>query len=310
VRVIVTGGCGYVGSVLVPKLLNAGHTVKVVDLQWFGNHLEAHERLTVLKADFRTIEPECDAVIHLAAIANDPTGELDPALTWETNALGTMELAGRSKRCGVKHFIYASSGSVYGISDAPQVTEDLPLYPLSAYNKTKMVAERVVLSYRDNMVVQVVRPATVCGVSPRQRLDVVVNMLTAEAALQKNIVLNTPNAIRPHIHIQDMCGLYVWLLEHPEVHGVYNAGFENQTVAETAELVRAIVGDYVTIESAESKDIRSYRLNSDKLLNAGFTPKWDVEDAIRDVSTMLAIGRIQDTDACYNIRTMKCLQLA
>jgi nucleoside-diphosphate-sugar epimerase len=305
-RVIVTGGCGYVGSVLVPKLLNAGHTVKVVDLQWFGNHLEAHERLTVLKADFRTIEPECDAVIHLAAIANDPTGELDPALTWETNALGTMELADRSKRCGVKHFIYASSGSVYGISDALNVTEDLPLYPLSAYNKTKMVAERVVLSYRDNMVVQVVRPATVCGVSPRQRLDVVVNQLTAEA-MRGMLTIKTPHAVRPHIHIADMCDLYVWLLHHPEAQGVYNAGFENQTVLATAELVREIVRN-VPVATAESKDNRSYRLNSDRLLAAGFRPKFTVSDAIKEVSEKLR--GFDDSDICHNIRTMKCLQLA
>ena len=147
-RVLVTGGCGYVGSVLVPKLLAAGHLVRVVDLQWFGNYLVQHPCLTVEQADFRQCEVNEDAVIHLAAIANDPHGDLDPKLTWETNALGTMQLADKAARSGVKQFIYASSGSVYGISDAPQVTEDLPLFPLSEYNKTKMVAERVVLSYK------------------------------------------------------------------------------------------------------------------------------------------------------------------
>ena len=311
-HILVTGGCGYIGSVLVPKLLAADHKVTVVDLQWFGNHLEPHERLEVIKANFSTFYPYyVDAIIHLAAIANDPTGDLDPRLTWETNALGTMQLADMAKRCGVKHFIYASSGSVYGVSEAEQVTEDLPLVPLSAYNRTKMVAERVVLSYRDDMVVQVVRPATVCGVSPRQRLDVVVNQLIAEA-VSGGLILKTPNAIRPHIHIEDMCDLYLWLLEHPECQGVYNAGFENQTVAQTAELVRYFVSylvGNVQVETAQSNDKRSYRLNSDKLMAAGFRPKFTVSDAIRDVAKKLADG-FEDSDICHNIRTLKCLQLA
>lgn len=300
---MITGACGYIGSVLVPKLLSFGYKVTAVDLQWFGNHLAPHDRLTVLKEDFRAVEPKADAVIHLAAIANDPSGELDPTLTWETNALGTMELSDKARRCGVQQFIYASSGSVYGVSDAERVTEGLPLYPLSAYNKTKMVAERVVLSYSDDMVVQVVRPATVCGRSPRQRLDVVVNQLTAEA-MRGKLILKTPHAVRPHIHIQDMCDLYLWLLAHREVRGVYNAGFQNQTVAHTAELVREIVGA-VPIEHGESKDIRSYRLNSDKLLAAGFRPRYTVADAIREMANGL-----EDSDNCYNIRRLKCLQIA
>src|SRR3990167_7493733 len=175
-KILVTGGCGYKGSVLVPKLLDYGHKVAVVDIMWFGNALIPHQNLQVIEADIRYPEDSwfvgVEAVIHLASVANDPCTDLDPKLSWETSALGTMLLADRAVKHGVKKFIYASSGSVYGISDALHVVEDTPLLPISEYNKAKMVAERVLLSYADKMIVQIVRPATVCGYSPRMRLDV------------------------------------------------------------------------------------------------------------------------------------------
>ena len=213
-RICLTGGCGYIGSVLVPKLLKLGHVVRVFDIQWFGNYLEPHPRLNVIKADIRKPFPigQADAVIHLAAIANDPTGNLDPKLTWEVNALATMQLADRAMRDGVRQFLYASSGSVYGVSDAPNVTEDLPLVPLSEYNKTKMVAERAVLSYSDRMAVQILRPGTVCGVSPRMRLDVAVNSITMQALEEGTITIQGGGQIRPNIHIEDMTDLYLLIL--------------------------------------------------------------------------------------------------
>lgn len=277
---------------------------------WFGNYLPQHKRLFVWKDDFRNwTRLDVDAVIHLAAIANDPSGELDPRLTWETNALGTMELARTAAKCGVKQFIYASSGSVYGISDVPKVTEEVEPFPLSDYNKTKIVAERCVLSYADKMAVQIVRPATVCGWSPRMRLDVVVNQLVSEA-FKGDLVVKTPLAIRPHIHIDDMTDLYCWMLEHPKVTGIYNAGFENYSVGTVAETVRALVKSVPLTLSTESNDPRSYRLNSDKLLKAGFKPNYTVEHAIKEVASRFQMGTLKDTDECHNVRHLKNLLAA
>ena len=169
-RVVVTGGCGYKGSILIPKLLERGYDVVALDTMWFGNFLPKHSNLIVKNIDVRNIDeidlyPE-DIIIHLSSVANDPCGDLNPKLTWEISALATMQLADKAARNGVKRFIYASSGSVYGIKDEEHVTEDLELKPISEYNKTKMVAERVLLSYSDQMTVQMIRPATVCGLSP------------------------------------------------------------------------------------------------------------------------------------------------
>ena len=181
-NILITGGCGYKGSVLIPSLLADGHTVTNIDTQWFGNSLPEHEKLINIKLDIRNTNDlpldGIDAVIHLANIANDPAVELNPNLSWEVNVLAGQQLADKAVRAGVRHFLFASSGSVYGVKDEPKVTEELELVPISTYNKTKMVAERVFLSYTDSMQVHCIRPATVCGLSPRMRLDVSVNMLT------------------------------------------------------------------------------------------------------------------------------------
>ena len=181
-NLLVTGGCGYKGTVLIPLLLADGHNVTSIDTQWFGDELPDHPKLTNLKLDVRDTDEipmdGVDAVIHLANIANDPAVELNPTLSWEVNVLAGQQLADRAVRAGVKQFLFASSGSVYGVKEEPNVTEDLSLVPISVYNKTKMVAERVFLSYADQMKVHCIRPATVCGLSPRMRLDVSVNMLT------------------------------------------------------------------------------------------------------------------------------------
>ena len=170
-HVFVTGGCGYKGTVLVPKLLALGHKVTAFDIQWFGDFLNPHPNLKVVRGDVRNIDEidlsGIDAIIHLSSVANDPCSDLDPKLTWEISCLATMQLADKAARQGIERFIYASSGSVYGVSDAPDVTEDLELSPLSEYNKTKMCGERILLSYANDMVVQIIRPATVCGYSPR-----------------------------------------------------------------------------------------------------------------------------------------------
>ena len=187
---------------------------------WFGNFLKPHPKLKVVKGDIRNIDDVdldgVDAIIHLSSVANDPCGDLDPKLTWEISALATMQLADKAVRSGIKRFIYASSGSVYGIKDEQQVTEDLELKPISEYNKTKMVAERVLLSYADDMAVQIVRPATVCGYSPRMRLDVSVNMLTMQALAIDKITVFGGKQMRPNIHIDDITDLYLFMLDHPE----------------------------------------------------------------------------------------------
>src|SRR5690606_34197093 len=204
-----------------------------------------------------------DAIIHLSSIANDPCGDLDPKLTWEVACLATMRLADKAVRQGVKRFIYASSGSVYGLKDEEKVTEDLELVPLSEYNKTKMVAERVLLSYGDEMVVQIVRPATVCGLSPRMRLDVSVNMLTMQALTKGAITVFGGKQARPNIHIDDITDLYLFMLDHPELRGIYNAGFENLSIMEIGERVTRHVPARIIV--TETNDPRSSRVNSDKL---------------------------------------------
>jgi nucleoside-diphosphate-sugar epimerase len=306
-KILVTGGCGYKGTVLVPKLIAKGHDVVAFDIQWFGNHLPEHPALTVVKGDIRNINEVdltgIDAIIHLSSVANDPCGDLNPQLTWEISCLATMQLADRAKRLGIKRFIYASSGSVYGVSDEPQVTEDLELFPLSEYNKTKMCGERIVLSYAGDMVVQIVRPATVCGFSPRMRLDVSVNMLAMQALTKGRITVFGGEQTRPNIHIQDITDLYIFLLEHPEHTGVYNAGFENLSIMEIARMVAEHVNAEIVV--TPSNDPRSYRVNSDKLLATGFRPKHTVEDAIKEIVGMYRQGALKDEDHYHNLKWMQ-----
>jgi nucleoside-diphosphate-sugar epimerase len=307
-KILVTGACGYKGSVLVPKLLAQGHQVTAIDIMWFGNFLKPHANLTVIQADIRHVQDEwfhdVNAIIHLASVANDPCTELDPKLSWEVSALATMQLADRAVKYGVKQFIYASSGSVYGVSEEPKVTEDTPLNPISEYNKAKMVAERVMLSYANDLIVQIVRPATVCGYSPRMRLDVSVNMLTMQALTKKLITVFGGDQTRPNIHIDDITDLYLFLLEN-KVAGVFNAGFENLSILEIANMVTATVP--ADIKVSESNDPRSYRVNSDKLLGIGFKPKKTVKDAINEMIAQFQQGLLLDEDRFYNIRTMKAL---
>lgn len=306
-RILVTGGCGYKGTVLVPKLIAQGHEVVAFDIQWFGNFLPEHPNLTVVQGDIRDIDAVdltgIDAIIHLSSVANDPCGDLNPKLTWEISCLATMQLADRAKRRGIKHFIYASSGSVYGVSDEPEVTEDLELFPLSEYNKTKMCGERIVLSYAGDMVVQIVRPATVCGFSPRMRLDVSVNMLTMQALTKGRITVFGGEQTRPNIHIQDITDLYIFLLEHPEHTGVFNAGFENLSIMQIAKMVAEQVGAEISV--TPSNDPRSYRVNSDRLLATGFRPKYTVEDAIKEIAGMYSQGALKDEDKFHNLKWMQ-----
>jgi nucleoside-diphosphate-sugar epimerase len=306
-KILVTGACGYKGHILVPKLLARGFRVVALDTQWFGNYLSAHPNLTIVKSDVRDIEKisldDIECIIHLSSIANDPCGDLNPKLTWEISALATMQLADRAKRAGIKRFIYASSGSVYGIKDELDVTEDLDLKPISEYNKTKMVSERVLMSYQDDMVVQIVRPATVCGFSPRMRLDVSVNLLTMQALSKGKITVFGGEQVRPNIHIDDITDVYLHLIDHPEFSGIYNAGFENISILDIAKLVIKHIP--VEIVVTESNDPRSYRINSDKLLATGFKPRKTVEDAIGEIVNAYKANTLKDEDRFYNLRWME-----
>ena len=306
-NVFVTGGCGYKGTVLVPKLLERGYKVHVLDAQWFGNFLPTHPNLTITKGDVRDIESinlqSVDTVIHLSSVANDPCGDLDPKLTWEISALATMQLADKAVRQGVKQFIFASSGSVYGIKDEDQVTEDLELKPISEYNKTKMVSERVLLSYQDDMMVQVIRPATVCGMSRRMRLDVAVNLLTMQALEKGKITVFGGDQARPNIHMDDITDVYLHFMDHPEHTGVFNAGFENITILDIANLITKYIP--VEIIVTESNDPRSYRINSDKLLATGFKPKKTVEHAVEEIIESYRSGVLKDEDHFYNLKWMQ-----
>jgi nucleoside-diphosphate-sugar epimerase len=306
-KILVTGGCGYKGHILIPKLLKMNHIVEVIDTQWFGNFLLTHENLKVYKKDIRDLEDfsfqNMDCIIHLASIANDPSGDLNPKLTWEVNALATMQLADKAARAGVKRFIYASSSSVYGIKEEEHVTEDLDLNPITEYNKTKMVAERVLLSYRNQMVVQIIRPATVCGFSPRMRLDVSVNILTKHAFKNKLITVYGGSQVRPNVHIEDLIDVYIHFLENPQFHGIYNVGFENISILDIANKVCKYLP--AKIEITESNDPRSYRVNSDKLLATGYKPKKTVEDAIKEMILKFESGEIQDSPQSNTVEWMK-----
>lgn len=306
-KILVTGATGYKGTVLVPKLLAAGHSVIAFDIMWFGNFLEPHPNLQIVRGDVRDIDTVplagVDCIVHLSSVANDPCGDLDPKLTWEISALATMQLADQAKRKGVRQFIYASSGSVYGVKDEPQVTEDLELKPISEYNKTKMVGERVLLSYAGDFAVQIVRPATVCGLSPRMRLDVSVNMLTMQALSRGHITVFGGKQTRPNIHMDDITDVYLHLLAHPEITGIFNAGFENISILDIAERVARHVPAKITV--TESNDPRSYRINSDKLLATGFRPRKTVEDAIREIVAAHQAGRIKDEERFYNLKWMQ-----
>ncbi len=311
-KILVTGGCGYKGSYLIPLLLDAGHQIISVDTQWFGNYLKKHKNLENLKLDIRDVKKiplkGVDAIIHLANIANDPAVELNPSLSWEVNVLAGQQLIDRAQRNGVSQFIFASSGSVYGIKDEPNVTEDLELVPISVYNKTKMVAERVFISYQDKMKIHCIRPATVCGFSPRMRLDVSVNMFTYQALKNGKMTVFGGNQTRPNIHIKDISNVYKHFLENPHIEsGCYNAGFENISIKNIAEMVSEVIPSQ--IEVTESNDPRSYRQDSTKLLNTGFKPKFSVKDAIKEIAERFKANELPFGENCYTVKWMKKINL-
>jgi len=328
--VLVTGGAGYKGCILVPKLLNAGYHVLVYDWMLFGAQgLPSHPHLKVVKGDIRDIEKfsrevaGADCVIHMACISNDPSFDLDPSLSRTINYECFEPLVLASKAAGVKRFLYVSTSSVYGVSDAPEVTEEHPFVPLTDYNKYKGLCEPVLFRHQSaGFVTTVIRPATVCGCSPRMRFDLTVNILTNHAVRKGVITVFGGAQKRPNIHIEDITDLYVELLDKPKglIAGeAFNAGYENHTVAQLAELVRQVVeGEYpekapIRVETAKSNDNRSYHISSQKLAaKLGWKPKRSIEDAVRDLCRAFKEGKYPDSltnDNYVNVRAVKKLRI-
>ncbi|MBI5240599.1 MAG: SDR family oxidoreductase [Elusimicrobia bacterium] len=330
-KVLITGGAGYVGCVLVPLLLEAGREVAVYDIMYYGKgNLPSHPKLKVVKADIRDTArlaaevKGCDAVIHLACISNDPSFELDAGLGKSINYDCFEPMVKACRDAGVRRFIYASSSSVYGVSESPEVTEEHPLKPLTDYSRYKALCEDILRRYQSpSFGTVIIRPATVCGYSPRMRLDLSVNILTNLAVNNRRVTVFGGSQKRPNLHIADMAELYALLLELPDdklAGDTFNAGYQNHTIAQLAEMARRVVEAEmpekapIEIVASPTDDLRSYHVSSGKIAaRLGFRPKRSVEDAIRDLCRAFKAGKLPDslTDPRYfNVKTMKALTSA
>lgn len=328
--VFVTGGSGYCGSRLVPQLLEQGYRVKVYDIMYFGDeHLpKDNPNLEIIQGDIRDSEKlkatmhGCDAVLSLACISNDASFELDENLSTSINLDAFEPMVKAAKKSGVKRFVYASSSSVYGVSDQPDVTEDHPLVPLTLYNKYKGMCEPILAKYTDDNFIGVTfRPATVCGYAPRQRLDLSVNILTNHAIHNNRIRVFGGDQLRPNLHIQDYCDLCKLLLEAPKEkiqNEIFNCGFQNMSIRDLADVVKEVVqeefpekGD-IEIAVESSDDNRSYHINSDKIYRTlGFKPKHTTEDAVRDLCKAFKAEKLPNSfenDYYFNVQRLKRLQ--
>lgn len=328
-RICVAGGAGYVGSRLVPELLRLGHEVVVLDLYLYGeeifNDLKPNPNLIEIKGDIRNLETVekalkgCQAVIHLACISNDPSFELNPDLGKSINLDAFEPFVKAAKKEGVRRFIFASSSSVYGVKEEPDVTEEMSLEPLTDYSKFKAECEEILFRYKSpDFICTVLRPATVCGYAPRQRLDVVVNILTNLAYHTGVVKVMGGNQMRPNIHVEDMVGAYLHVLKAPEekVQGeIFNVGYHNHTVLQLGKMVQEIVGAKrpVDLVVETSNDNRSYHVSSEKIKKKlGFVPKHTIENAVEDLVKAFDAGKLPDAmnDIRYvNIKTMKAVEL-
>lgn len=325
--ILVTGGAGYVGAVLVPKLLDRGYHVKVLDLFIYGDHVldvvRGNPNLEEIRGDIRNTTTlgraisGCDAIIHLACISNDPSFDLDPTLGRSINYDAFFDLVRVAKENGVQRFVYASSSSVYGVRYEENVTEEMPLMPLTDYSKYKALCEEVLLREREpGFVTLILRPATICGYSPRLRLDLTVNILTNHAVNNRLIKVFGGQQMRPNIHIEDMTDLYVKSLawSGAQVDGkIYNAGYQNHRVIEIAEVVRSVVGQDVRIITTPTDDDRSYHISSEKIKRElGFEARRTIENAAQDLVDSFRAAKIpnsMDNELYYNIKAMKSLNL-
>jgi len=323
-KIFITGGAGYVGAVLVPRLIAKGYKVTVLDLMIYGkNVLPAHSNLDIIKGDIRDTDllensiPGHDSLIHLACISNDPSFELNPDLGKSINLDAFRPLVKISKDASIKRFIYASSSSVYGIKKEADVHEEMILEPLTDYSRFKADCEKILSEYQsDNFTTVTIRPATVCGYSPRQRLDVVVNILTNLAFHKREISVFGGKQLRPNIHILDMVEAYITLLESSKkkIAGkIFNAGYENQSVMELAETVKSVVGSDVNLVHTPSDDNRSYHISSEKIKKElGFIPSHTIREAIEGLCEAFSKGLLPDSlnnEMYFNIKRMQNLEL-
>jgi nucleoside-diphosphate-sugar epimerase len=311
-NILVLGGGGYVGTLLCDELSKEkNYFIKIIDTFWFKNKLKRNKKLKIIKKDIRNLKSSdfkgIDSIIHLANIANDPAVELNEALSWDVNVLATFKIINFAIKNHVKKFIFASSGSVYGLKKEKKVTEDLELVPISVYNKTKMIAERILMSFRDKINIYCIRPATICGYSPRMRFDLSVNMLTLQALKKKQITVFGGDQVRPNIHINDMISVYKFFLKKKINSGFYNAGFENMKIIEIAKKIKKITKAKIKI--VKSNDPRSYRQDSSKLINLGFYPKYSVDDAINELTNIYKKGLLNDEESNYTVKWMKKLKI-
>lgn len=321
------------GAVLVPRLLELGYRVKVLDLFLYGREPLAavadHPGLELIEGDIRDsaavrrLLEGCDAVIHLACISNDPSVELDPDLSHSVNYESFGPFVEAAREAGVRRFVFASSGSVYGVSDNPDVTEEHPLVPVSLYNKYKAKCEPVLRAAASaNFVPVLIRPATICGFSPRQRLDLTVNILTSHAYFKRRLTVFGGSQMRPNLHMQDMVDLYCLLLEtadEPIYNEIFNAAYQNYSVAETARVIQGVFRQEfpdwpeIPIVTEPSSDIRSYHISSAKLRRVlDFHPKRTIEDGARDLIEAFRkelLPGAPDDPRFNNVRHMKQLSL-
>ncbi len=323
-KIFVTGGAGYVGAVLVPRLLSEGHQVTVFDLMIYGyDVLPSHPRLNVIKGDVRDQTlltkaiPGHDALIHLACISNDPSFELNPVLGRSINLDAFRPLVEISRDSGVRRFVYASSSSVYGIKDERDVHEEMILEPLTDYSRFKADCEHILSDYQaPGFTTTTIRPATVCGYSPRQRLDVVVNILTNLAYHRREILVFGGDQLRPNIHIEDMVESYLTVLSanSMDVGGkIYNVGYENQSVRKLAETVREVIGSDVRLVVTPTADNRSYHISSEKInTELGFKPTHTIREAVEGLRQAFSSGKLPhslDDEIYFNIKRMQSLKL-
>ena len=311
---LITGGCGYIGTQLTKHLLSKKNKVTVVDTCWFGNFHKKNKNLKIIRKDIRNFEDlnikGVDIIIHLANIANDPTVELDPNLSWDVNVLASKLIARHAIKNKVKKIIFLSSGSVYGVKKEKKVTENLKLNPISTYNKTKMIAERVFLSFKDKIDIMCIRPATVCGLSERLRLDLTVNKLTYDAFYKKKIFVDGGSQIRPNIHIKDLISAIDYLVFYKKKfnHNIYNVGFENLMISEIANKIQNKIDAKIVVN--KNRDIRSYRQDSSRLLKSGFKPKYSVDFAIDELINFFKTkSKFNFTNKNFNLLRMKELNI-
>jgi nucleoside-diphosphate-sugar epimerase len=327
-KLIVFGGGGYCGSLLVPQLVSEGWDVTAFDIFWYGtDHLPKSPNLKLVKGDVRDIAKVTEAlagqqyVLHLSCISNDASFELDEKLSTSVNLDSFEPLVKAAKQAGVKRFVFASSSSVYGVSEKPDVTEDHPLVPLTLYNKYKGMCEPLLLKHTDKDFVGVIfRPATVCGYAPRQRLDLSVNILTNHAVNKGKITVFGGDQLRPNLHVQDYADLCKLLLTAPDekiANQIFNCGFQNMSIMDIAKTVKKVVEELfpekggIPIDVTKSDDPRSYHINSDKIKRIlGFQPKHSIEEAVRDLCKAFKEGKLPnsfDDDQYFNVRTMKAI---